>query len=281
MTEPARRSALPDWLWPILLLGVLVLALLLEDAVPDGALRTANPDAAAADGMREAIGALPDDALVLVALDPDLGTYPEIRPVVRSLLDDLRAANARLGVVSYTVEGRAVAVAELARLRAAGSPDDRLLDLGFIAGAEAGMVLSVTELAAAGGAEAPPTFADARRGIAAFDMALVVGGVDIGPRTWVEQVATRLPELPIVAVVPTFLHPEVAPYLRSGQLEAILATVRDSTAYAEGSAHATDAASPAGLLVGMLLAVFVIGRTAWSGRARGSGEPLHDAEDES
>lgn len=281
MTETGRRPALPGWLWPILLLGALVLAVLLEDAVPDGALRTANPDAAATQGVEAAVEALPEDALVLVSLDPDLGTYPEIRPAVRALLDALRAANARLAVVSYSVEGRAVAAAELARLRDAGTPDDRLLDLGFVAGAEAGLVLSVTELVAAEGVDAPATFADVRAGIAAFDLAVVIGGVDIGPRSWVEQVATRLPELPIVAVVPTFLHPEIAPYLRSGQLDAMIGTVRDGSAYVEGSAHEADAASPTGLLVGMLLALLVIGPTAWRGQTPGSGGQPDGSEDES
>jgi hypothetical protein len=281
MTEAARRAALPGWLWPVLLLGILVLAILLDDAVPDGALRVANPDTAAADGMDEALAAVPEDGLVLVALDPDLGTYPEIRPTVRALLDALRAANARLAVVSYTVEGRAVAVAELGRLREAGAPDDRLLDLGFVAGAEAGMVLSVTQLAAAEGVELPSAFAEASGGVAAFDLAVVVGGIDIGPRSWVEQVATRVPELPIVVVVPTVLHPEVAPYVRSGQLDALLGTLRDGTAYARESGHAAGAASPTGLLVGMLLALLVIGRTAWRAQAPGSGVLPDATEDES
>ena len=67
--------------------------------------------------MRAAFEALPEDALVVVGMDADLGTYPEIRPAVRAAFDDLLARGASLAFVSVTVEGRAIAAAELARLR--------------------------------------------------------------------------------------------------------------------------------------------------------------------
>jgi hypothetical protein len=280
MTERARRAPMPGWLWPVLLLALLALAVLLEGALPTGRLQVANPDRAAADAVDERFASLPDDALVLVAMDPDLGTYPEIRPTVRAVLDALLERGARLAVVSFTAEGRAVGAAELARLRDAGAPDDRLLDLGFIAGAEAGLVLSVTALEPVAGEDVPPAFAEVRGGIAAVDLAVLVGGVDIGPRTWVEQVATRLPDLPMVAVTPTFLHPEVAPYLRSGQLAGLLGTVRDGATYAIGSMHVTRTAGPGGLLVGLLVALAFIGRAAWGLRGPGPIGPGQDTEED-
>jgi len=264
MTEAAPPRRLPAWLWPVLLVGVLALALLLEGAVPDDLLRVSNPDRSAAVGFGEALDAVDADGMVLVAMDPDLGTYPEIRATVRAALDQLRGRGARIGLVSYTPEGRAVAAAELERLRAAGASDDRLADFGFLAGAEAALVLSVTDLAPAEGRSLPASFATAGDGIAAFDLVLVVGGVDIGPRTWVEQVSTRIPELPIVAVVPTFMQPEVAPYLRTGQLDGLIATVRDGSAYAEGSAHGAAATSPLAMLVGLLIALAFVGRALWT-----------------
>jgi hypothetical protein len=271
MTEATPPRRLPAWLWPLLLVGVLALALLLEGAVPGDLLRAANPDRSAATGLADAIDAVDQDGMVLVAMDPDLGTYPEIRATVRAAMDQIRGHGARIAVVSYTPEGRAVAAAELERLRAAGAADDRLADLGFLAGAEAALVLSVTDLAPAEGGSLPPSFATASNGIAAFDLVLVVGGVDIGPRTWVEQVSTRVPELPIVAVVPTFMQPEVAPYLRTGQLDGMIATVRDGAAYAEGSAHTAAGASPLAMLVGMLIALAFVGRALWTFRRVDAG----------
>jgi hypothetical protein len=277
MTEDARRQRVPGWTWPILLVGALGIAVLLDGALAPDRLEVANPDRGAADGLATAFEALPEGALVLVAMDPDLGTYPEIRPAVRAALDALRSRGAAIAVVSLTTEGRAIAAAEIARLRSLGASADRLLDLGYVAGAEAGLVLSVTDLAPAEGEAFPASFATARRGIAAFDLALVVGGVDLGPRTWVEQVGTRLPDLPLAAIVPSFRHPEVAPYLRSGQLVALLGTARDGAAYASASAHANGLPSATGLLVGLLIALAVMLRAAWGPR-QPVGGATRDAE---
>lgn len=280
MTEGgARRPALPGWIWPILLVGVLAIAVLVDGAVAPAGLEVANPDPRAADALADAVEALPDGALVLVGMDADLGTYPEVRPAVRAALDALRARGSAIAMLSFTTEGRAVAAAEVARLRALGASDDSLLDLGYVAGAEAGMVLAVTELAPGAGDELPQAFAAARLGIAAFDLVLIVGGVDIGPRTWVEQVGTRVPDLPLAAIVPTVRYPEVAPFLRSGQLSALVGTVRDGAAYAAAGTHADGLPSATGMLVGLAVAVVVMLRAAWGrhgpaaiGRAPGADD---------
>ena len=281
MTERVTRGrglmSVPG-LWPFLLLAALALGIVLDGVVGGDQLQVANPDTARADDMRAALDALPEAPLVLVAMDPDLGTYPEIRGTVRALLDDLLGRGARLALVSYSVEGRAVAAAELERLAAGGAEAGRLLDLGFVAGAEAGLVLSVTDLRPVSGATVTQAFSAASAGIAAFDMALVVGGSDIGPRTWAEQVAPRVPDLPIVAVVPTFLHPEVAPYVRTGQLTALLGTMRDDAAYLSavrapsGIRDATSAAGALPMLVGLLVALVFIGRAVYAQRL-GFGTP--------
>jgi peptidoglycan/LPS O-acetylase OafA/YrhL len=147
-------------------------------------------------------------------------------------------------------------------------------DLGFVAGAEAGLVLSVTDLASREGGTLPQSFSALEGGIAAADLVLVIGGVDIGPRTWVEQVATRLPELPLVAIVPTFMQPEVAPYLRSGQLQGLVATVRDAASVA----GADTGAPPLGLLAGMLLALALVVRALAAIRPGGDASSDHPGE---
>ena len=76
--------------WPLLLLA-LSIAILVGAAAAGGPLQLANPDLTGVSEMRAAFEALPEDALVLVAMDGDLGTYPEIRPAVRAALDDLLA----------------------------------------------------------------------------------------------------------------------------------------------------------------------------------------------
>jgi hypothetical protein len=114
---------------PLALLVGLAIAVLLPEIGP---LQLATPDADRADAFREALDELPDGALVLVGFDPDFGSYAEIRPAARSVLDELLARRARLAFVSYTPEGRALARAEIERLATGGAGE--LLDLGFRSG---------------------------------------------------------------------------------------------------------------------------------------------------
>ena len=259
MTDARPRPSLSRaGLAAIGLLGALVAALLIGS--PAG-LQLANPDRSAVSQFRSAIAGIPADATVLVAFDPDIGTYPEIRFAVRSVLDDLMAHGAGLAIISYTPEGRALALAELERLRGGGAPASRLLDLGFRTGAEAGLVTSVGSVVSASASGALADLLRARGGgLHAFDLALIIAGGDLGPRSWIEQIGTRVPGLPLVAVAPTSLRPELEPYLATGQLAALLGTLRDDTGYAS-SLESPAADRPPGslaILVGMLAALSVL-----------------------
>ena len=256
------RRRLAVLLAPLVLL-VLLGAAWLMPAVPGLQLERRGDDARR---WEAALEALPLDPLVLVGFDPDLGTYPEIRPTVRALLADLLNRGARLAFVSLTPEGRALFLAELDRFERAEANPTRLLDLGYVPGAEAALVSLVHELPLR-----EQTGSLARQladgGIGAIDAAVVVGGNDIGPRSWVEQVAPRIGEIPFVAVTPTVLLPEVQPYVSGGQLAALIGTPRDGAAYRDGLdlgnlgrfAEPTDrAALP--VLVGLLVALAVLGQ---------------------
>jgi hypothetical protein len=264
-------------IWPLALLAALTIAAFLGPSDGGGPLRLGTPDRTRVDQMRAVIDALPASATVLVGMDPDLGTYAEIRPAVRAVMADLLSHGARLAVISFSPEGRAVAVGELDRLRRAQVSDASLLDLGFVAGSEAGLVRSVTHVLPP---SASGTIADqvsvAGGGIGAFNLVMLVGGGDIGPRIWVEQVGSRVPDLPMVAIAPTFAQPESQPYLRTGQLRALLATVRDDAAYTDllasegggtaGNAATSDAPPSAlAMLLGMLVALGVLAQSSAAG----------------
>jgi len=245
----------------LVLLALIVAGVLIGQSVERGAGLMANPNTAAADAVHAAITALPPSSLVLVAMDGDLGTYPEIRATTRIALHDLLTRGASLAFVSVSVEGRAIAAAELGALRQAGS-GERVLDLGFVTGAEAGMVRLV-DGALPPGADGPLAALVAQRGpgIGAFKLILVVGGNDISPRSWVEQVGTRLPDTPMVAIAPTFAQPELAPYVRTGQLAGLLATIRDDAAYVQGvrGPEVTDTIpSSFAMRIGMIVALIVL-----------------------
>jgi hypothetical protein len=283
--RPTRpRGGGLSWLALLLVLAAGVIA---GSGEMPAALQLANPDPIRSAQVRAAFATLPDQALVLVAMDPDLGTYPEIRATLRAAFEDLLRGGASLAFVSVTAEGRAITAAELERLRAAGTPAEALIDLGFVAGAEAGMVRLVGDVLPAGATgRMADAIAQRGGGIGAFGMVLLVGGTDIGPRSWVEQAGTRLPDLPMVAVAPTFLQPELAPYLRTGQLAGLLATVRDGAAFTQavmdgGERPGDGSPSSLAMLLGMLIAIAVLGRQLLGSLPRlGAGPAAELAEEE-
>lgn len=237
MTE--RRTWLIR-LAPVALIGLLAAAWLLP--VPEW-LRLESPDPRASERMRAAIDDLPDAPRLLVGFDPDVGTYAEVRPTVRALVAELLAIGAHLDLISLTPEGRALATAELARLEG-GLGAGSVGDLGFVSGAEAALV------------DLAPAIASRYHAI------LVVGGNDIGPRSWVEQVLPRAADVPLLAVTPTVLLPDVQPFVASGQLDAALITPRDGAAFRTGlpaDPQARDI-SVLGILIGMLVAIGVLGQ---------------------
>ena len=230
---------------------------------PEGiVLATADRDAA--ERWMERLDALPAEPLVLVAFDPDFGTYPEIRAAVRATVADLFDRDARLAFVSLTPEGRALFLAERARLARNEANPARLADLGFLPGAEAAIVSIARSL--------PPATEDgvlprqlAESGVGAADALLVVGGIDLGPRSWIEQLLPRVDALDVLAITPTVLLPEVQPLLATGQIDALLSTPRDGAAYREDVAldraarFAETGPDPAGaVLLGLLISIAVL-----------------------
>lgn len=258
-----RRAA------PALLVAALAIALVVPTT---DALELGSADPAPVERWNAALDALPAEATVLVAHDPDLGTYAEIRPTVRAALADLMARDARLAFVSLTPEGRALLVAELARLEREVVNPARMLDLGFVPGAEAALVSIARGPTVPEAAQGAIARSLATEGAAAIDALLVVGGNDLGPRSWIEQFTPRVADLPVLAITPTVLLPEIQPYLASGQLDAALTTPRDGAAYREAVAlgpleRLREPVEPSalGVLVGLLVAIVVLGQ-GWGAR---------------
>ena len=255
MSERSARIA-----GPLLLVAVLAVAVVIRG---DTGLRLSDPEPGASDALTAVLDALPDEPTVLIGFDPDVGTYAEIRPTVRTLVADLAARGSRLAFVSLTAEGRALALGELARLDRLGAGPAALRDLGFVPGAEAALVALARTVAGDRALGDGEDITD----LEAVDLVLVIGGNDLGPRSWVEQVVPRIPaEVPIVAVSPSVLLPEVLPYVESGQLAALISTPREGAAYRESVDLGPlpgwgEAEGPAALavLVGLLSAIGFLG----------------------
>lgn len=263
------RRALPRRAAPALLVAALAIALV---APATDALELGSVDAAPVERWNAALDALPAEAIVLVAHDPDLGTYAEVRPTVRAALADLMARDARLAFVSLTPEGRALLIGELARLERAVVNPARTLDLGFVPGAEAALVSLAGGPTVPDAAQGAVARSLATEGAGAIDALLVVGGNDLGPRSWIEQFTPRVGDLPVLAITPTVLLPEIQPYLDSGQLDAALTTPREGAAYRAAVElgpleRLREPVEPSalGVLVGLLVAIVVLGQ-GWGSR---------------
>ena len=266
----SRRRRLIGRLAPAVLVAALAIAWLTPTL--DGVSLASGDDEAAA-RVPATLESLPDAAVLLVGFDPDLGTYAEIRPTVRTLLGDLLARDARLLFVSLTPEGRALLLAELARLDRGDANPTRILDLGFVPGAEAALVSLARGLPADAKASGALARQVAAEGMEAVDGLVVIGGNDIGPRSWIEQLVPRVGPLPLVAVAPSVLLPELQPFVATGQIDALLATPRDGAAYRDAAElgrlgrFAEEAArAELPVLVGLLVAVAVLGHalaTRW------------------
>ncbi len=271
----SERTGLPARLAPIALI-VVIAAAIVVDRDGDG---IALPDSPAADRLATVLGGLSADGPVLVGFDPDVGTYAEIRPTVRAALDEIASAGTPLAFVSLTPEGRALGLAEMGRL-AAADPATEIVDLGFVPGAEAGLV----SLARGENASSSGLISDATTAIALDEVALaiVIGGNDLGPRAWVEQLTPRVDGLEVAAIAPSVLLPELQPYVESGQLVALVATPRDGAslrARLAGAEHSDDPGpTRLPLLIGLAIAIVVlggslIGRFGGAFRATRPGEP--------
>lgn len=259
----ARSAALREAAPVLVLLLLLAAAMLLPVDLTASALRLEAVDRTRSDGMTAAFDQLPAGAIVLIAFDADLGTYAEIRPVVRAAIEDLRARGVRLAFASYTVDGRALAVAELARLARLSGDEEGPADLGFGGAAEAGLVRAIERVVPDAATGAVAEAIRTRGGdVAVFDLVLAVSGGDMSAKSWVEQVLTRVPDLRLAAIAPTFLEPELAPYLRSGQLGALLATLPEGLAYVDSvptaDADRAAAVGAAPMLLGLLVALGIM-----------------------
>ena len=256
------RRSLVARIAPAALIVAMAAAILL-----DGGEIPSAPPSTPADRMAGVMEGLPDDATVLVGFDPDVGTYAEIRPTVRAVIDALLARDMELIFVSLTPEGRALGLVEIARI-GRGSAAGSVVDLGFVPGAEAGLISLTRSPGAAIGLLGPlPDQIDP----ALLGLALVIGGNDLGPRSWVEQLAPRVPELGLAAIAPAILLPELQPLAASGQLDALVATPGDGAdlrAQLPAAADGADAGpSRLALLLGMLAAIGVLATSVLAGLA--------------
>ena len=268
-----------DRRWLFLIVAVLVLGPMLRPIglplEPSKPVRMFN----------DAIAAIPDGSIVLLACDYDPGGKPELVPMTKTALRQLWDKRCRVvitclwtggaGIVNETVE----AVAD--ERRAQGKPPVYGVDyvnLGFKAGYEAVMVLMGKGIHNAYPQDhhANPTSSlplmKNVRDYSSFVLLVNISAGYPGTKEWVQQVNSRF-HLPMVSGCTAVSAPEYYPYLQSGQLRGLLGGMAGAAEYEnirgeKGSAtKGMDAQSLAHVFVALCI---VMGNVVqWSKRGGG------------
>ena len=233
----ARRSDVAwRWLIAFALLFALLVPLIWSLAPFNVVAAIPAPVADAAQAIEE----LPSGSPVLVAFDYDAGLAGELEPIAESYLRHLLSQDARVLLVSTQPEGAALADMALDHVLA-DYPSVRygetVLNLGYVAGGEAGIRTLGADLAAAAPTDwrqgqplaGYPLMAGITRG-QDLPLIVVLGGDLVSVQRWIEQFGSPY-STPLVAGVPALIEPAVGPYRTAGQLRGVVAGLGGAAAY--------------------------------------------------
>lgn len=212
LPTPARRG--PSILHLLLLLAVVVPLLLALVLGPNVAIFGAPAQLPSATAYGAAVEALPPESTVLLAFDYDGSLRDEVEPGAVATLNHLRTLtmdetatprDLNLVAISLSPEGPALAERVWA---ASNGPPLAWTNLGFLPGGPVALRALLTQT------ETPLDEAS---------LLVVFANEPTDVQRWLEQVGSRLPTLPILAVAPASAETTLRPYLASGQLDGLLA----------------------------------------------------------
>jgi hypothetical protein len=220
-----RRIGLDRVLYLLLALALLAGLLVPQISAP---LQTAAPTAPGASELSEAVAGLTSDDVVLVAYEWGAQRSAELRPLEQAVMQRLAANKVKLILVSTDLQGSLLSFDQRENLRAAGyniEPDGREFGgrdyvlLGYRPGGE----LALRSIARDLRAELRSDFngQDATQGLLASNiesirdvsMILVMADQPQDVQSWMEQVRSAAPEVPIAFLLPQEAQPLVQPYL--------------------------------------------------------------------
>lgn len=214
------------------------------------------------------VSSLPEESPVLVAVDYDPALAGEMQLASGGLIGHLMARDARMTLISTRTVGPMLAQS-LVQAALPGqprfSPDDHIVNLGYIPGDAAGLRSFVRH---------PRSFAaytadlklgwdsPSLQGINALeDFAAVVVITDSAEviRNWIEQVQPSLGETPMFVVLSAQAGPLIQPYFDSRQVQGGLSGLSGGAMYSQILGR-TGFANPYmnALQIGAMLAVFAI-----------------------
>ncbi|MFN3762721.1 MAG: hypothetical protein ACK4WK_05890, partial [Anaerolineae bacterium] len=195
------------------------------------------PIAPAAEALFTTVNQLPGNTPVLVAWEYGPAEADEMDRVAGPLIEHLLRREARLIIVSTRLEGPAAAEALLtSRLADPSGRSRSIANLGYLPGQAAGVREALGNLE--GRTEAvtglPASQLEAMSGVhsvADVGMVVVLAAQPDDLKTWLEQISTTNPNVPVVAGVSARTELISTPYLTAGQLRGMVAGLTGGSVY--------------------------------------------------
>lgn len=277
---PASSMISPQYILRLLILGVLILAaiwaLWAGSFESQGTSSVTTPPEVL--NLRLRVEALAAGAPVLVAVDYEPGYSGEMRAAALAVLRHLVERNAYLVFVSSTPSGPVLAESLIAEINL--SPEgtqntfDHYLNLGYIPGGPSGLngfAQNPSQVLPYELTEGKPAWSgaplDADRGLASFQMALVISENPDTARAWLEQVGPALQKenISFGLVISAQADPLVRPYYLSsgGRVVGLVSGLMGGLKYESlsnwaGPAHDYLSAYSATLTIAIVLIVLGI-----------------------
>jgi hypothetical protein len=213
----------------------------------------ARPSVVAVETLQTAniINALPLDRPLLIAVDYDAATSAELEAAALAVVDHVMTIGAPIVTVSTRPVGAALAERLMARTRAAHPQyvsGTNYFPLGYLPAGPIGLrAFSADPWLAVFGQSPPPGWPpstiDALHSAANFSAILLLASEPSVLQSWIEQVHTAAPSVPMVAVVSAAAEPLVRPYYESASpaLQGMVVGLAGAEAYE--CLNATDPAS--------------------------------------
>ncbi|MCX6026802.1 MAG: hypothetical protein NTY23_11185 [Chloroflexi bacterium] len=226
--------------------GLAVLLILVAAMIVPGATGTsvfARPSVIAVETLQTAniINSLPRDRPLLLAVDYDAAASAELEAAALAVLDHVMTVGAPIASVSTRPVGAALAERLIARTRAAHPQYQsgvNYLPLGYLPAGPIGLrAFAANPWQAVYGQSLPEgwdaAMVDALHASSNFSAILVVASDPAVLQTWIEQVHTAVPSVPLVAIVSAAAEPLARPYYESAfpSVQGMLVGLAGAEAY--------------------------------------------------
>ena len=205
------------------------------------------------------VNALPDNPLILLAVDYEPGLSGEMQAASSAFIDQLMLKGAYLAMVSTSPNGPALAEGLIRNV--AGRSEHQYHDinqyanLGFIPGGPAGLAsfAAAPRKIAPFALDSESTYVWSREPMQAatqlsdFNLVAVLTDNADKARAWIEQVQPSLEETPLVMVVSAQAEPMVRPYYYSSekQVQGLVVGLAGSAAYENAHRDLMSGSGPA------------------------------------